>query len=108
MSGVDEIIKQWVQKVESTGEVHNLPGFGEPLKFEDGFLETPSELRMVYKILKNDGYEPAEIELLQRHAALREQLDATQDTEQKRQLKLKIAEAQQKASMMLEAMRGKR
>ena len=29
MSGVDEIIKQWVQKVESTGEVHNLPGFGE-------------------------------------------------------------------------------
>jgi len=63
---------------------------------------------MVYKILKNDGYEPAEIELLQRHAALREQLDATQDTEQKRQLKLKIAEAQQKASMMLEAMRGKR
>lgn len=108
MSGVDEIIKQWVQKVESTGEVHNLPGFGEPFKFEDGFLETPGELRMVYKILKNAGYVPAEIELLQRLAALREQLNVTQDGEQKRRLKVKIAQTQQKVSMMLEAMRGKR
>ena len=108
MSGVDEIIKQWVQKVESSGEVHNLPGFGEPFKFEDGFLETPSELRMAYKILKNAGYVPAEIELLQRLAVLREQLTAAQDPGQQRELKLKIAETQQKASIMLEAMRGKR
>ena len=108
MAGVDEIIKQWVQKVESTGEVHKLPGFGEPFKFEDGFLETPSEVRMVYKILKNAGYVPAEIELLQRLAVLREQLNATQDVEQQRQLKVEVADAQRKASMMLEAMRGKR
>lgn len=108
MSGVDEIIRQWVQKVEGSGEVRNLPGFGEPLRFEDGFLETPGELRMAYKILKNAGYVPAEIEMLQRLAALREQLNATQDAAQQRELKLKIAQAQQKASVMLEAMRGKR
>jgi len=39
---------------------------------------------------------------------LREQLTATQDPGRQRELKLKIAETQQKASIMLEAMRGKR
>ena len=108
MAGVDEIIRQWVAKVERTGEVKQLPGFGEPLDFDDGFMETPGELRMVHKILKNAGYVPAEIELLQQLAALREQLAATTQPEQQRELKLKIAKTQQKATIMLEAMRRKR
>ncbi len=108
MAGVDEIIKQWVAQAERTGEVRKLPGFGEPFKFDDGFLETPAELRMVYKILKNAGYVPAEIELLQRLAALREQLATITDPVQQNELKSKIAETQQKAAVMLEAMRGKR
>ncbi len=108
MAGVDEVIRQWVQKVEQTGEIRNTPGFGEPFKFEDGYLETPTELRMAYKILKDAGYVPAEIEMVQRLAALREQLGATQGEQQQRELKIKIAELQQKVTMMLEAMRGKR
>jgi len=39
---------------------------------------------------------------------LREQLDSTQGEAQQRELKVKIAELQQKVAMMLEAMRGKR
>ena len=66
MAGVDEIIRQWVQKVEATGELRDIPGFGEPLKFDDGYLQTPDELRMAYKVLKNAGYVPAEIEMLQK------------------------------------------
>ncbi len=108
MAGVDEVIRQWVQKVEQTGELKAIPGFGEPFKFDDGYLETPTELRMAYKMLKDAGYVPAEIEMVQRLAALREQLDATQGEKQQRELKTKIAELQQKVSMMLEAMRGKR
>jgi len=108
MAGVDEIIRQWVQKVEETGELRNIPGFGKPLKFDDGFLETPSELRMAHKILKNAGYVPAEIEMLQKLAATREQLNSATDAEQQRELKVKIAEMQQKVTMMLEGMRGKR
>ena len=76
MAGVDEVIRQWVQKVEKTGELRNTPGFGQPFNFKDGFLETPSELRMAYKILKDAGYVPAEIEMMQKLAVLREQLDA--------------------------------
>lgn len=108
MAGVDEIIRQWVQKVEATGELRDIPGFGEPLKFDDGYLQTPDELRMAYKVLKNAGYVPAEIEMLQKLAAMREELSATPDTKTQQELKVKIAETQQKVTMMLEAMRGKR
>jgi DnaJ homologue, subfamily C, member 28, conserved domain len=108
MSGVDEIIRQWVQKVEATGELRKIPGFGEPFQFDDGFLETPTELRMAYKILKNAGYVPAEIELLQKLAAMREELNATQDVSRRRELELGISETQQKVTMMLDAMRRRR
>ena len=108
MAGVDEVIRQWVQKVEKTGEMRNVPGFGEPFNFNDGFLETPTELRMAYKILKNAGYVPAEVEMVQMLALLREQLDVTKGDKEQRELRTKIAELQQKVTMMLEAMRGKR
>ena len=108
MAGIDEVIRQWVQKVEKTGELRNNPGFGKPFEFNDGFLETPDELRMAYKVLKDAGYVPAEVEMVQRLATLREQLDSTQGEAQQRELKVKIAELQQKVAMMLEAMRGQR
>jgi septation ring formation regulator EzrA len=108
MAGVDEVIRQWVQKVEQTGELRNVPGFGEPFEFNDGFLETPAELRMAYKILKDAGYVPAEVEMVQRLAELREQLNATHGKAEQRALEIKVAELQQKVTMMLEAMRGKR
>ena len=108
MAGVDEVIRQWVQKVERTGEIRNVPGFGQPFNFNDGFLETPAELRMAYKILKDAGYVPAEVEMVQRLATLREQLDATRGEAEQRELRTKIAELQQKVTMMLEAMRGQR
>ena len=108
MAGVDEVIRQWVQKVERTGEIRNVPGFGQPFNFNDGFLETPAELRMAYKILKDAGYVPAEVEMVQRLATLREQLDATRGEAEQRELRIKIAELQQKVTMMLEAMRGQR
>ena len=108
MAGVDEVIRQWVQKVEQSGELRNNPGFGKPFEFKDGFLETPDELRMAYKILKDAGYVPAEVEMVQRLATLREQLRTTHGESEQRALKIKIAELQQKVAMMLEAMRGKR
>jgi len=108
MAGVDEIIRQWVQKVEKTGEIRNVKGFGKPLELNDGYLETPTELRMAYKILKDAGYVPAEIEMLRKLATLREELEKSTDPAEQRALKQKIADTQQKVTMMLDAMRGKR
>lgn len=44
------------------GEFQNLPGAGLPLPDED-FSFIPEEKRMAYKILKNSGFVPPELEL---------------------------------------------
>ena len=108
MAGVDEIIRQWVERVEKTGEMRDNPQFGKPFDFKDGFLQTPEDLRMAHKILKNAGYVPAEVEMLQRLAALKEQLAAAVDPEQQRKLQTQLAELQQRVAMMLDGLRGRR
>ena len=106
MAGVDEIIRQWVAKVEKTGELKNDPKFGKPLELDEGYSETPEELRMAYKILQNAGYVPAEIEFFRTLATLREQLAAARDEGEARALRRQIAELDQKIAMVLR--RGRR
>jgi len=108
VAGVDDIIKQWVQKVEATGELRSHPEFGKPLRFDDGYLETPAELRMVYKILKNAGYVPAEVELLQRVAQLKETLAATRDAAEQQRLRAQLGELQQRVAIVLDKLRARR
>jgi len=43
------------------GELANLPGEGRPLALEDDAL-VPEDLRAAYRILKNAGYVPPEVE----------------------------------------------
>jgi len=43
------------------GELSNLPGEGRPLVLDDDAL-VPEELRAAYRILKNAGYVPPEVE----------------------------------------------
>jgi hypothetical protein len=108
VAGVDDIIKQWVRKVEATGELRDHPEFGKPLRLDDGYLETPDELRMVYKILKNAGYVPAEVELLNRVAKLKESLAATQDAAERDRLRARLGELQQQVAFMLDKLRARR
>ncbi len=50
-------IKEAMQK----GQFDNLPGKGKPLVFEDDSM-IPEDLRMAYKILKNAGFLPPELQ----------------------------------------------
>jgi hypothetical protein len=108
MAAVDEVIKQWLKRAERSGELKNNPLYGKPLDFDDGYLETPEEIRMTYKILKNAGYVPAEVQALKDLAALKEALESCADQDEARELRARIARAQQKVAMMLERLRRKR
>ena len=108
MAGVDEIIRQWVQQVEASGELRKDPQFGKPFRFEDGYLETPDELRMVHKILKNAGYRPAEVELLNRIARLKEQLAATTEEREREGMRSQLADLGQQLALVLDKLRGRR
>jgi hypothetical protein len=57
-----KIAERKILEAMEQGEFNNLPGKGRPLVFED---ETwiPEDLRAVYRILKNAGHVPPELEL---------------------------------------------
>lgn len=59
----DLIAEQRIAEAIARGELDNLPGAGRPLDLGDDAL-IPEDLRMVYRILKNAGFVPPEVEVL--------------------------------------------
>lgn len=59
------LIDQWVEKhiknASENGEFDNLAGRGKPLVLDDDSA-VPEELRTAYRILKNAGYLPPELQ----------------------------------------------
>lgn len=76
MPTLDEHIAQSIRQSELSGELQSARDWGKPLDFGDGYAETPEELRMGYKILKDAGYLPPEVELMKRLADARSRLAA--------------------------------
>lgn len=56
------IAEEKIQEAMRNGDFSGLPGYGRPLRLEDD-SRVPSDLRMAYKILKNAGYVPEELNL---------------------------------------------
>jgi hypothetical protein len=82
-----------IQEAMERGEFDNLPGRGKPLVQED-LSAVPEDLRMAYKILKNAGCVPPEVELSNEVALLRSViLDMSEGEERKgkvRELNFKL------------------
>jgi hypothetical protein len=51
-----------IREAIDRGDFDNLPGYGHSLELED-LSHVPPELRMAYKVLKNNGFVPEEMEL---------------------------------------------
>ena len=60
---LDYLVEQRLEEAVSRGELSNLPGEGRPLELDDDAL-IPEDLRAAYRILKNAGFVPPEIETL--------------------------------------------
>ena len=56
------IAERRILEAMENGEFNNLQGMGKPIIFEDETMIS-EDLRMVYRILKNAGYIPPELEL---------------------------------------------
>lgn len=59
---IDQLAEQHIQAALEKGELNNLPGEGKPLHLEDDSL-VPKELRSGYRMLKNAGFLPPELEM---------------------------------------------
>ena len=57
------LAEQRIQESIARGELDHLPGAGRPLALDDDAL-VPEDLRLAYRILKNAGYVPREVQAL--------------------------------------------
>jgi hypothetical protein len=81
-TGFEKIIEERILQAQRRGDFDNLPGSGKPLEIEDD-RHIPEDLRLAYKILKNAGCVPPEIELKKEIHQTRDLLTAMEDTAQK-------------------------
>ncbi len=79
MSGLDEHIAHSLRESQRSGELQSAPSWGKPLAVDAGFDDTPAELRLPFKILKEAGFVPHEVLQMHEIAALRAQLAALAD-----------------------------
>ena len=61
MPTLDLIAEQRIAEAIERGELSNLPGAGKPLELDDDAL-IPQDLRLAYRVLKNAGFAPPEVE----------------------------------------------
>ncbi|WP_343554753.1 DUF1992 domain-containing protein [Pantoea sp.] len=59
---IDQLVEQHIREAVEKGELSNLPGEGAPLQLDDD-SGVPTELRTAYRMLKNAGYLPPELEM---------------------------------------------
>jgi hypothetical protein len=103
---LDDHIGQSLRESESTGELKSAPSYGKPLGFGDGYDDTPAELRMPMKVLKDAGVVPPEVEAMHELAAVRESARSAIDPAETKRLEQRASELQQAIALRLERLRG--
>jgi hypothetical protein len=84
---LDKIAEEKIREAMEKGEFDNLEGKGKPLNLEDD-SHLPQDIRLSYKILKNAGCLPPEVELRREIRTIEELLASMEDTQEKyRQMK---------------------
>lgn len=77
---LDSIAENRIQEAVRDGALDNLSGAGQPLVLDDD-RHIPAELRMAWRILKNAGCVPPELELRREIACVEELLETVDDTD---------------------------
>lgn len=98
----DEIGRQLAQAI-AAGQLR--AGAGKPLAVDEGWLQTPPGLRMAFQVMKCAGVPPAEVELFQQRARLRESLEVAADEATRLRVQRQLAELEQNLAFRLEALR---
>ena len=106
MPTIDEQIAQSLRDAQRSGELQSAASWGKPLDLADGYAQTPEELRMAFKALKDAGFLPPEVEAMKQIAALREVLAAEPDVAKAEAMRRRVSELQQHLALRLEKLRS--
>jgi Domain of unknown function (DUF1992) len=106
LRSLDDEIGRAIADAAAAGELKTVSWYGKPIEEIPGWDDTPAELRMPFKILKDAGVVPPEIELFHQRARLREQIAALLPGSERDALNQKLVELEQVISLRLEALRA--
>ncbi len=90
MLNFEKAAEQKIAQAIEQGELNNLQGKGLPLNLDDD-VHVPKELRMGFRILKNAGVSPTEVQVLREINTLKSKLKQTEDKNYKQLLVNQIA-----------------
>lgn len=105
MKLIQDLIEKKIEEAKARGEFDNLPGAGKPIVLEDDTF-VPEDLRIGYRMLKNSGFRPAELEFKIELENLRATLNSNSslNSEEIQNLKKKIVEKESQFTMAMERM----
>lgn len=95
------IAERKILEAMARGELDNLPGAGKPLPRDEGLDAVPDELRMAYKILKNAGFVPPEVELRKEIVTLQDLIEGVDDDVEKRKKRQELNAKLIRLSLMM-------
>jgi Domain of unknown function (DUF1992) len=93
-----------IRAAMARGEFDNLPGHGRPLPLDD-LSRVPADLRMGFKLLRNAGCLPPELEARKEVARLGTLIAATGDPEERGRLSRLRADAELRYRLLVERRR---
>jgi len=89
MDWLERLAEEKILEAMERGEFDDLPLAGKPLPLESNG-SVPEDLRLAYKVLKDAGFLPPEIEMRKEILNLRELLSTVDDDEERRKLSKRI------------------
>ena len=95
---IDQLAERHIQQAMERGELDDLPGMGRPLALEDDAL-IPEELRAGYRLLKNAGYLPPELQLNHEIREAEQLLACMRDSDQRDLAERRLRLLQQRLSL---------
>ena len=89
MEYMRKLAEEKIREAMDEGLFDNLPGKGKPLPLDDD-SSVPEDMRLAFKILKNAGCLPIEMEVRKEIYSLRQLLNATIDEDTRRELRREL------------------
>ena len=90
-----------IQNAMERGDFEDLKGKGKPLDLND-YFETPEENRLGYTLLKNAGFVPEEVQLLNLISELKEKIRKTKDKNDLMTMKKQLRDTQLKYDLLMD------
>jgi len=105
MATLDDHIAQSLRDSLRSGELQSAESWGKPLDLNDGYAQTPEELRLAFKALKEAGFVPPEVETMKQIAALRQTIEVDPGAPEVDAMRRRLSELQQHLALRLEKLR---